>query len=222
MIHPLSTLILGFFLGLTHALEADHLIAVSTMLTTSKNPLKAMLVGMFWGIGHTTTLFLVGLIVLVLHVSIPESVNTGLEGLVGIMLIFLGISTLRRKTQSLHEHEHAHTDGDKHTHLHANHTHRHHRSFLIGTIHGLAGSGVLMVLVLSTINSVLQGIIYIILFGAGSIAGMSVMSLLFGLPVRYSHRFERINQVLHVLLGFVSVGFGGFVLYETLTALQIL
>ncbi|MEN9407474.1 MAG: hypothetical protein RLZZ455_690 [Candidatus Parcubacteria bacterium] len=217
----LSTLFLGFLLGLTHALEADHLIAVSTTVTSSKNPFKAATVGMFWGIGHTTTLFLVGLIVLVLNVTIPENLSIGLEGLVGIMLIGLGITTLRKKDNSVHEHLHEHS-GESHTHLHTNHSHRHKRSFLIGTVHGLAGSGALMVLVLSTIHSVMQGIIYIILFGVGSIAGMSVMSFLFGLPLSLSSRFIRINHTLHRIIGFVSILFGTFVIYETLKALGVL
>lgn len=217
----LSTLFLGFLLGLTHALEADHLIAVSTTVTSSKNPFKAATVGMFWGIGHTTTLFLVGLIVLVLHITIPENLSIGLEGLVGIMLIGLGITTLRKKDNSVHEHEHEHS-GESHTHLHTSHAHRHKRSFLIGTIHGLAGSGALMVLVLSTINSVMQGIIYIILFGVGSIAGMSVMSFLFGLPLSISSRFIRMNHMLHRILGCISIIFGAFVLYETLKSLAVL
>jgi len=218
--HPLSTLALGFFLGLTHALEADHMIAVSTMVTKSKNPFSAAFVGMFWGIGHTTTLFLVGLIVLVLQVSISKTVSTSLEGIVGIMLLFLGINTLRNTTQTMHEHEHVH-NGKPHSHIHTNHSHRHKRSFLIGTIHGLAGSGALMILVLSTISSVLEGVIYIILFGVGSIAGMSVMSLIFGLPMSYSQRFVRLNKLVHLCVSFISVGFGGVVLYETLSKLHV-
>lgn len=219
--HLLSTLFIGLILGLTHALEADHLIAVSTMLKTSKNPFKAALVGMYWGIGHTTTLFLIGLVVLVLHISIPENVSTSLEGLVGLMLILLGINALRRKNETLHEHEHIH-NGEPHTHVHTNHKHRHHRSFLIGTVHGLAGSGALMVLVLSTINSVLAGVIYIIIFGIGSIIGMSMMSLLFGLPVNYSQRFTRTNNLMHFFLGIVSICFGGFVIFKTVNALHFI
>lgn len=208
-----STLGFGLLLGIKHAFEADHLIAVTTMLHEQKDARRAALVGTFWGIGHTTTLFVVGLIVLVLRVSIPEAIAVRLEGIVGVMLILLGIQAILKKN-ILHTHSHAH-EGESHSHLHTNHHHQHKKSFLIGTIHGLAGSGALMVLVLSLVQSVWEGIVYIALFGIGSTIGMTLMSLFLGVPLSKSlAMFNKTERYVRVGMGIVSIIFGLFVLAE--------
>lgn len=213
----LLTLVLGFLLGVKHAFEADHVIAVSTIVTEQKNPLKAALVGTFWGIGHTTTLFIVGLLVLLLKIQIPEKVALSLEFVVGIMLVLLGAYTIYKTRFTLHVHKHEHKKGiqHEHPHWHSKADHKHHASFLIGSIHGLAGSGALMVLVLSTISSLIEGLYYILLFGIGSIAGMSIMSLVVGLPFIYSaKRYPNIEKYLRLVAGVLSILFGGFVMYK--------
>jgi len=207
MINIFSTFGFGLLLGIKHAFEADHLIAVSTMLTEQKNPYRAAMIGTFWGIGHTTTLFIVGLFVLILRLSIPEQMAGKLEIFVGIMLIILGIQSIFKKN-SIHTHTHTHGDLT-HSHQHDNHNHQHRKSFMIGIVHGLAGSGALMILVLSLIQSVLQGIIYILLFGIGSIAGMTLMSLIIGIPFSKSlEKFNRAEKYMRIFMGSISVIFG--------------
>ena len=212
------TLLLGFLLGVEHAFEADHMVAVSTMVTQHQNPLKAALVGTFWGVGHTTTLFIVGIIVLLLKIQIPTKFSFTLEMLVGFMLVFLGIRVLRQRNDSPHTHQHKHDDQ---THIHAHyheshkHWHKHYHSFLIGLIHGLAGSGTLMILVLSTIRDIIQGIYYILLFGIGSIIGMTIISFAVGIPfILSTKRFPAIEKYLRTIAGILSIGFGISIIYE--------
>lgn len=215
MTTPLFTLLFGLFLGIKHAFEADHMIAVTTMVTEQKDPKKAALIGTFWGIGHTTSLFVIGVFVLFLRINIPEKVSLTFELLIGFMLIFLG---LRSILQSKRIHEHEHTHGDQaHSHLHSSHhPHRHHhRSFLIGSLHGLAGSGALMLLVLATIKNIQQGIFYILIFGFGSIVGMTIMSFIVGLPFIFSsNKFNNVEKWLRIGAGLLSLLFGIYMIYE--------
>lgn len=219
----LFTLFLGFILGIKHAFEADHVIAVSTIVSQQKNPFKASLVGTFWGIGHTTTLFIIGIIVLLLKISIPQKLSVSLEGLVGVMLVILGIRALRKARILLHTHKHEHGE-IIHEHLHeeVKSAHRHHVSFFVGFVHGVAGSGVLMLLVLSTIHTLLEGVYYILLFGLGSTFGMSAMSFLIGLPFSYlskpssSNKFPKVEMYLRIIAGILSIGFGLFTIQAVL------
>ena len=132
---------------------------------------------MFWGIGHTATLFIVGVILIFMKGEIPEEWAMSLEFLVGIMLVYLGVTTiLSLKNIHIHQHEH---DGEEHKHVHAHehkgqHKHNHQnknvsylKSMLIGLVHGLAGSGAMILLTMSTVNSAWEGAIYILIFGAG-------------------------------------------------------
>lgn len=212
------TLLLGFGLGIKHAFEADHVIAISTIVSEQKNPFRSALVGAFWGIGHTTTLFVIGLLVLLFKISIPEHISLSLEFLVGLMLVFLGVYTLLRARNVVHEHEHAHgniTHSHPHVHQDKKGLHQHHKSFLVGSVHGLAGSGALMLLILSTVPTIIEGIYYILLFGLGSIIGMSLMSLLVGLPFIVSTRtFPNIEKHLRIIAGIISILFGMYYMYQ--------
>lgn len=210
---PLS-LLFGLVIGIKHALEADHIVAVATLVTEHKNPFKASLIGTFWGIGHTTILFVVGLVVLLLRISIPDSWSKIAEFFVGMMLVYLGIKTITKAFSSFHTHTHSHGK-THHDHPHINHLHVHHRSFLIGFIHGLAGSGSLMVLVLSTMQTFWEGIIYILLFGIGSIVGMTLMSFIFGIPLAFtSNKFLIVEKYLKIVAGVLSIVFGLLIIYE--------
>lgn len=205
----LFTLTLGFLLGLKHSFEADHVIAVSTITSEQKNPLKAALTGIFWGLGHTTTLFITGIIVLLLRVSIPEKLSISLEVLVGIMLIILGLRVLRR-TRSLHSHKHGKKE----------HKYYHNISFMVGLVHGIAGSGALMLLILSTIPSFLEGLYYILIFGLGSILGMSLMSFIIGVPLIYTkNKLPQFENYLNLAAGTLSILFGSFVISQTISIL---
>lgn len=222
----LTTLLLGFALGMEHALDADHLVAVSTLLSRNRHPLRAALVGAFWGLGHTTTLFLTSLIVIAFKLTIPTQLALSMEFLVGLLLFGLGAQILwKHYRKRIHTHHHAHPSeisGHQHFHSHAEvvehrHTHLgHHRSLALGMIHGLAGSAALTLLVLTTIQSAAEGIAYILLFGAGSILGMTLISTLIGLPFALSsRRFAAINHAFRLVAGAVSMILGIIVMLET-------
>lgn len=222
---PLATLVLGFALGLQHAFDADHLVAVSTIVTRERSMWHSLWIGLSWGVGHTITLLLVGLIVLGLKTQIPLSVESSLECLVGVVLVGLGLATLYEGwRRQVHAHRHLHA-GTVHTHFHThadNPTHQHPHSFrlgvkplLIGMVHGLAGSAALMLLVLTTIPSAGLGLIYIGIFGCGSILGMGFVSLLVGLCFSLAiERLHAFDQGLRFTVGGVSTAFGVWIVIE--------
>ena len=229
-----SILVFGFLFGLKHAVEADHLAAVSTIVSERKSILSSSLVGGLWGIGHTISLLVAGIVVIVLHIEIGERLASALEFGVALMLIALGINALRKLMRggTLHLHPHRHF-GLAHLHPHRHDVtsgnsasvnddaDTHHglrigvRPLLVGIVHGLAGSAALMLLVLSTIKSQLVGMAYIGVFGIGSIGGMMLMSALVGLPVYLTaNRFASGTRVLQGLAGAFSLCFGLFMIYE--------
>jgi cytochrome c biogenesis protein CcdA len=214
------TLSLGFILGLEHALDADHVIAISTIISENKSLKKSSIIGVFWGLGHTFTLLFTGLLVLSLAVSIPQNLSLFFEFLVGIVLLILGIWVIRRALGKVgHIHPHSHND-KIHVHFHNheldNHNHEH-KSFFVGMVHGLAGSAALMLIVLSSINSVLEGIAYILVFGLGSILGMLIISTLIGLPFTFtSTRFKGLNQKIKLITGFLSIVLGFLITYKVI------
>ena len=219
-----SVLALGFVLGLRHATEADHLAAVSAIVSEKKNIFTASIVGGLWGIGHTISLFLVGLIVIFLKLQISESVESKLEGIVGIMLVLLGANAIYKLAKSDTAHSHAHSHGDiththPHTHDEAEAEEPHHRlsprSVLVGVVHSLAGSAALMLMIVPLIPSALVALLYIVIFGVGSIAGMMAMSLLIGLPFHFtSSRFKLLNSGIRVAAGLFSLILGISIVYE--------
>ncbi len=223
----ISMLALGFLLGLKHAIEADHVAAVATIVSQQRSVWRSSLVGAVWGMGHTVSLLAAGMLVLGLHLAIPERVGLVFEFLVGLMLVGLGVNAIWRAARdiTLHRHAHAHED-DSHVHLHvhvggAGHDHRHvpvpKRSFWVGLMHGLAGSGALTVLVLATVPSFAVGLIYILVFGAGSILGMLVMSALISLPVVLTaSRFGTWNLHMQQAAGVLSIVIGVTLAWEIL------
>lgn len=226
---PAGLLLLGLITGLRHSMEADHIAAVSTIVAVGKNKLsRAPLIGMMWGVGHTATLFIAGLIVLLLAVSIPEKISGTLEFGVGIMLVFLGATTLTgfsmgkflRGLYGRHSHGHGHVHVHKDTGLVHSHDHDHqddhkhgHKSMIVGMIHGMAGSGALILIILSTINSVPLGLAYIAIFGAGSIASMVAMSALIGLPFAKA-RHIKLNLVLKYVAAVITLAIGAGLIFE--------
>jgi sulfite exporter TauE/SafE len=223
-----AVLSLGFFLGLKHATESDHLAAVSTIVTERKSLWSSAIIGGIWGLGHTISLFIAGILVLLLNFQISEQTERMLEFGVGIMLAFLGFNVLRKLLLGGRLHFHPHLHGRlTHTHpyIHEKTTedesNSHHgfsfspRALIVGMIHGLAGSAALMLLVIPTIESRALGLLYIIIFGIGSIGGMMLMSFLVGLPFQITAlRFNRLNFLLQCLAGLISVGLGLFIVYE--------
>jgi len=220
----IAVLLIGFVFGLYHAIEADHLAAVSAIVSEHKNVFTASIIGGFWGLGHTISLFIVGALVIFVKFQITESTEGILEGIVGIMLVLLGLNAIRKifKAEKVHTHAHEH-DGHHHSHLHIHREEKaessHHRfaprSVLVGMIHGLAGSAGLMLLVLPTIPSPAVALLYIGIFGIGSIAGMMIMSMLMGLPLYFTAgRFVLINKGIRLLAGAFSLVWGALLINE--------
>ena len=229
-----SILGLGLVFGLKHATEADHIIAVSTIVSEHRRLVRAALVGALWGLGHTVSLVIVGVIVLALKVTIPETLADWLEFAVAIMIIVLGLMALRRGLRSRHSPFHTHRHGHgllMHSHIHfhesevgpANSTSHSHgvlrlglKPTIVGAVHGLAGSAALTLLVLTQIASPLLGLFYLVTFGIGSILGMLFMSGLIGLPFVLSSRsMGRVQYQLQLLAGILSIVFGIWYGYET-------
>lgn len=220
----LSVLAIGFILGIKHAIEPDHVIAVSTIASHTKKLWRASLAGVFWGIGHTATLFIVGLVVILIKGEISEIWSMSLEFLVGIMLVYLGITTVlsfRKKKVHVHQHEH---DDTEHMHFHSHehneaHGHGHKKisyvkSMLIGLVHGLAGSAAMVLLTMSTVTTLWQGIVYILIFGAGTIVGMLLFTTIIGIPFVFTKGQRGINQILVRTTGTISIGFGFYYMYN--------
>jgi ABC-type nickel/cobalt efflux system permease component RcnA len=230
----LSTLLLGLIFGLKHATEVDHVVAVSTIVSEHRKISRAALVGGLWGIGHTFSLLVVGALVLAMRVAVPHNVAEWLEFSVSIMIITLGSLALFRALKGrrdVHIHRHEH-DGVAHAHIHfhekesqhSGHVNKHShdlkkigvKPLIVGSVHGLAGSGVLTVAVLANIGSVALGLLYLFVFGFGSIIGMLLMSGLVGLPFTLSsRRLSGINNGLQLVAGVFSIAFGFWYAYQT-------
>lgn len=225
---------LGLAFGFKHATEVDHIVAVSTIVSEHRNVLRSIVIGVLWGIGHTAALVSVGLIVLVLRVAIPGLVASWLEFGVALMIIGLGAGLLvrslrKRRTFHLHRHSHDgishvhihfHDENTKHTHMSATHSHRVSivglRPLLVGGMHGLAGSAALTLLILTQIQSTALGLIYLVVFGLGSILGMLLMSALIGIPfVLTARRLTGLHQGLQMFAAVLSIVFGIWYAYET-------
>jgi hypothetical protein len=203
----LSPLALGVVLGLKHALDADHLAAVSTMATERRGLFASSLIGALWGLGHTLSLVAAGVLVLLFHFQIGEDVGKALELCVGFMLIALGGNSLRKLARGGKSHMHAPRLGA--------------RPLLVGMVHGLAGSAALTLLVFAAIPSPALGLLYIAIFGIGSIGGMVIMSTLFSLPAKLTSLHSARGHILiRSLAGIVSVCFGVFMVYDMALALM--
>ena len=214
---PIGLLGLGFLSGLRHAFDLDHIAAVSAITSKHSSIRKSSLLGVFWGLGHTISLFCAGLIVLMLKITIPEKLALFFESLVALMLIVLGINVLFAiRKEKIHIHKHRHW-GIEHIHLHSHkstdyHQHKHiqlKKSMVIGLIHGLAGSAALTLLILAGINSAALGLVYILLFGAGSMLGMVLVSSIISLPFRLiSNKLQTAQKLLRVSTGAISIIIG--------------
>jgi high-affinity nickel-transport protein len=233
----------GFLLGMRHATDADHVIAVTTILNRSRRFMHGTVIGAIWGLGHTVTVLVVGILIIAFNVVIPPPVGLAMEFAVAIMLILLGVLNLSGAMRSIterftppaplhghdHAHLHAHGDAELHGHEHA-HLHGHGRDpgllatfgwfqlarpLVVGLVHGLAGSAAVALLVLATIQDTSQAIVYLLIFCAGVAAGMAILTTVIGLPFLVSRsRSERINRWLTIGSGVLSLGFGIFLAYQ--------
>ena len=226
-----SILGLGFLIGMQHALEADHVAAVASLATRSKSGKHTVRHGMIWGAGHSLSLLLVGIVVILLEAALPSTVAHWLEFTVGIMLVLLGADVLRRMIKRrVHFHFHSHGDAKRHIHAHShqgegahvNSTHQHDhpkglpaRVLAVGIMHGLAGSAALMLLVAGSINDPMIGLLYILLFGLGSIVGMAALSAVIAVPLLYSDKFVTwAYNGLQGIIGAATMTLGAYTMYS--------
>jgi high-affinity nickel permease len=252
MMSGLAILLIGFVLGMRHATDPDHVIAVSTIVSRERTLSKAALIGALWGLGHTLTILAVGAAIILFHLTIPTRVGLTMEFAVGLMLILLGILNLTGVTKWMSEKfspahprvsgEHAHVhqhEAQLHYHWHShNPVEEHHgdslaepklfrtpfaklgvfhslRPLFIGIVHGLAGSAAVALLVLATIQDPRWGVVYLLIFGIGTIAGMILITMAISLPFSYAGtRFAWLNRSLIVGSGILSLCFGLFLTYQ--------
>jgi high-affinity nickel permease len=242
MITLLSIIALGFFLGMRHATDPDHVIAVTTIVSRQRSIRHAALIGVLWGLGHTMTILVVGSTIILFGLVIPPRVGLTMELSVGLMLILLGImnltgfmrwisETITNRASGQHWHPHGHRDyAHRHAHGHADEAtpvgwmdrtfgqlglYQIARPLAVGIVHGLAGSAAVALLVLTTIRAPFAAVAYLLVFGVGTIAGMMLITAAIAVPFTVAEtRFVRLNRGLAVASGLISLCFGFFVVYQ--------
>jgi hypothetical protein len=256
-LNVLSFLFLGFFLGMRHATDADHVVAIATIVSRERSMAGSALIGAAWGVGHTMTVMGVGAAIIVFGVVIPPRLGLSMEFAVGIMLVVLGILTLTgmgRTIGAAHSHVHAAVPGGNpldlhdHVHTHGDYVHRHlhgdgpdahghaeeHtplarldrsgfgriafyewlRPFVVGLVHGLAGSAAAALMVLSIIREPAAALGYLLLFGLGTIVGMMLITLILSAPFAFTAvNLPKFNWRLRVASGLISFVFGLVLIY---------
>lgn len=272
MLSLLSLLAIGFFLGVRHATDADHVVAIATIVTRERRLSAAAAIGVLWGVGHGLTVAVVGCAIILFGVVIPPRVGLAMEFAVGIMLVVLGVFTLaavaRQAREALavyllhghhgdraagadadrgstlaasaDEHMHVHAHGDyvhthEHGHAHGGHGHAEHahpqawldrhfgrltlyqavRPVVVGVVHGLAGSAAVGLLALAAVRDPLWGLVYLFVFGVGTIVGMMLITLLIAAPFAVSaNRLPLISSSVRAFAGALSLVFGLFLMYQ--------
>ena len=226
-----GVLAIGFLLGMQHALEADHIAAVSSIAARRSDVRDIVKHGLTWGLGHTLTLFVFAGAAIMLGYAIPEHLAGPLETAVGIMLVGLGAHVLWRLWRDrVHFHRHGHGDGTEHIHAHSHvneaiphrqsaHLHQHGfrwRTLLVGLMHGMAGSAALLVLAISEVANAAYGMFYVLLFGIGSMLGMGFLSVVIAVPLAASARWlTSANRSLQGGVGVITIGVGAMTIYST-------
>lgn len=235
-----SAVTLGFLLGLQHATDPDHLVAVATIVTRARRLADGVLVGILWGLGHTATLVVAGAFVVAFRLTIAPRLANGLELAVAAMLVLLGALRLRDAMRGLRtvpaphlaaDHEHGHLEAvHSHPHEHGGHVHAHPhvhpsrrllaalgarrgrrlplRALVVGMVHGMAGTAAASLLVLATIESTAGAVAYLVVFGAGTILGMTLLTAAMAYPMTLALRFRLASRALGFVAGLGSIAFG--------------
>jgi high-affinity nickel-transport protein len=244
-----AVLALGFFLGMRHATDPDHVVAVTTIVSRHRRAGAAAAIGAAWGVGHSLTILIVGGGIILFGWVIPPRLGLSLELAVGVMLVVLGAANLRDLFRMFRRTEHSALRGEVHSHAHAHgdyvHTHPHGhgperhphepertpvswldhrfggltvyrllRPMVVGVVHGLAGSAAVALLVLAAIGDARWSLLYLLLFSAGTVAGMMIVTAAIALPFRSGARSERFARGLRLAAGIASVAFGAFLAYR--------
>lgn len=232
-----SAISLGLIIGLRHSTDGDHVVAVSTLARDYKSVFKGLWVGLSWGLGHSTPLIILGLIILSLKqaaMDLYQSVATYFEFGVAVMLVLLGLQVFWKIYKGefhIHSHEH---DDSAHKHLHGSHAHTSEeiksevnpheetkhgflpelipffrfKSYLIGLLHGLAGSAAVLLAILPTSDSFLTGVIFLLCFSIGTMISMALMTLILALPFAFSYKSEKLGNIIISIAGFSSILLG--------------
>ncbi|MCY4583187.1 MAG: hypothetical protein OXE50_10395 [Chloroflexi bacterium] len=237
-----AVLAIGMLLGFKHATDADHVVAVATFASENGNAWRGLWVGASWGLGHTTPLLALGIVILVLKEALLdryEAIAPVLEFGVGVMLVFLGAQVfynLRRG--SLHLHEHAH-EGQMHVHVHSTHREGSEpgngnglhdilrpqfrlKSYGVGMVHGLAGSAAVMLVLLPQIEVFWVGLGYLVLFGVGTVASMSVITIILGVPFAVMSHAQPWYRAIAGIAGAASLLFGVALMTEIATGVSVI
>jgi high-affinity nickel-transport protein len=222
----ITVILLGLFLGMRHSTDPDHVVAVSTIVSRQHSIKNSATIGALWGLGHTLTIFLVGSAIIVFGVVIPPRMGLAMEFVVALMLIVLGVLNLTGLMSWITQHftpttsngASVSTSGLKGKFDRTVATlgvYQTFRPFVIGLVHGLAGSAAVALLVLSTIKSPLWATAYLLVFGGGTMVGMMAMTIAMSLPLVYtSKRYVRTSRLITLTSGVVSVAFGLFLVYQ--------
>ena len=210
----ITSLSIAAFLGFTHSFEADHLLAVSNIVTKRNRWVLAMKDGIYWSLGHTSTVFLMGLVIILGKLMISD--NTPIfgyfESLVGLMLMGLGVYRLHK----LYKFKQHLTVYHAHAHLHV-HSDNHQLAYGVGLIHGLAGSGAIILSAITTMKSSFDTLLFLLIFGLGSVVGMLLASGIFSLPFSKKMTSNRRFQFgLTFLSCILCIGLGVKVVWENL------
>jgi hypothetical protein len=203
MLTSLSVLALGFLLGMRHATDPDHVVAVATIVSQQRSVARAAGIGALWGAGHTATIVLVGGAILLFRLAVPPRLGLAMEFAVAMMLVLLGVRTLRagalwprgggRRAAGLSPV----------------------RPVLVGFVHGLAGSAFVVMLVLTAIPSPVVGIAYLLVFGVGTVAGMTLVTAAIAAPSAYATtRVNGAERYVQLAAGVASVCFGLFLAHR--------
>jgi high-affinity nickel-transport protein len=201
----LTAVMLGFVLGLRHAFDPDHVIAVGTIVARRPGRHTASWIGACWGLGHSATILAIGALVIALQVAIPERFARTMELSIGVILVVLGAANLLA----------ARADGAAHAPAHdaplgASLA----RSGAVGLAHGLAGSAPIALLAMAAMPSAGSALAYLLVFGLGTTAAMTAFSLVLAAPFAGVHATAPLRRWLTVGTGLVSVGFGAWMIYE--------
>ncbi|HXK17481.1 MAG TPA: sulfite exporter TauE/SafE family protein [Polyangiaceae bacterium] len=214
-----AILALGFFLGMRHATDSDHVIAVTTIVSRAKSARAALWVGALWGLGHSATILTVGGAIVLFGWVIPPRLGLSMEMSVAVMLIVLGAMNLSGALTQINRVAHPHAHQHPLEQRPAEHVHVRMlgplRPLFIGVVHGLAGSAAIALLVLTTIKSASMALLYLAVFGAGTLWGMMLLTFAMSLPIAaLSSRFGNVERFLSRATGLVSVAFGLFLAYR--------
>jgi high-affinity nickel permease len=203
----LSMALLGFFLGMRHATDPDHVVAVTTIVSRERRVGRAGGIGILWGLGHTMTILLVGGAILLFDVVIPPRIGLTMEFSVAVMLVILGVLSLDGIVRSAPP-----VVRDDRWFVFR---HQSLRPLAIGVVHGLAGSAAVALLVLATISNAMWGVVYLAVFGIGTIAGMMLITVAISIPFAYtSRRLARFNRSLGIASALSSLVFGIFLIHK--------